>query len=307
MNNVNMAVRIGKLEMKNPVTTASGTFGSGALMTDYVDLNRLGAITIKGTTIDRRIGTPPPRIMEVAGGIIASVGLENPGAKKVVEEVVPEVSGYDSPIIANLGGATVEDYVEAARILDACDDIDAIEINISCPNVKNGCLAFGGDPEVAGKVTSEVRAVTDKTLLVKLTPAVTDITVIAKSVEACGADALTMVNAYPAMGIDINTRKPFIGNVRGGLCGPALKPIALLEVYNTAQVVDIPIIGLGGIICWQDAVEYLLAGATAVGIGTGNMLDPATTMKVIDGIEGYLVDNGFDDVNDIIGLAWKES
>lgn len=305
MNKVNMEVTLGKMKMKNPVTTASGTFGSGILMTDYVDLNRLGAITIKGATLEARPGNLPPRIIESAGGIVASVGLENPGIDAVISEVIPEVAGFDSPIIANVGGSTIEDYAEVARRLDACDDVDAIEINISCPNVRCGGMTFGTDPDISAATVSAVRKTTSKTLLVKLTPSVTDITLMAKIARDNGADALTLINAYPAMAIDIKSRKPALGNVMGGLCGPALKPIALRMVYLTSQAVDIPIVGVGGIVTWQDAVEYLLAGATAVAIGTGNMLDPSATMKVVDGIEQYLIRNNFSSVYDIIGLAWK--
>jgi dihydroorotate dehydrogenase (NAD+) catalytic subunit len=305
MRKVNTTVKIGSMTMKNPVTTASGTFGSGLQMTDYVDLNRLGAITIKGTTLEARSGNMPPRIIETPAGIVASVGLENPGVDFVLSDIIPKIAGYNSPIIVNIGGSTVEDYGEVARRLNSCKDIDAIEVNISCPNVKSGGMTFGTDPKIAGKAVAAVRKNTDKTLIVKLTPSVTDITLMARVARDNGAEALTLINAYPAMAIDIIKKKPALGNIMGGLCGPALKPIALRLVYLTAQAVDLPIIGVGGIVNWRDAVEFLLAGATGVAVGTGNFLDPSATMKIVDGVEQYLIDNGFDDIHDIIGLAWR--
>lgn len=305
MSKVNTTVKIGNMTMKNPVTTASGTFGSGLQMTDYVDLNRLGAITIKGTTLEARDGVLPPRIAEVPSGIVASVGLENPGVDAVLSDIIPKIAGYDSPIIVNIGGSTVEEYGEVARRLNASEAVDAIEINISCPNVKKGGMTFGTDPIVAGATIATVRENTTKTVIAKLTPSVTDITLMAQVAKDNGADALTLINGYPAMAIDINSKKPTLGNVFGGLCGPALKPIALRMVYLTAQTVDLPIIGVGGIVTWKDAIEYLLAGATGVAVGTGNFLDPSATMKIVDGIEQYLINNGFEDIHDIIGLAWK--
>ncbi len=306
MSKVNMKVNIGGVEMKNPVTTGSGTFGSGIQMTDYVDLNRLGAITIKGTTLTPRPGNLPPRVVEARSAIIGSVGLENPGVDAVIEKVIPEVAVYDSPIIVNIGGSYVEEYAEVAKRLDSCKDVAAIEINISCPNLKKGGLGFGTDPEMAGSVIAAVRNSTSKPVIAKLTPAVTDITVMARAARDNGADALTLSNGYPSMAIDIRTRKPSLGNVQGGLCGPALKPINMRLVWQASQAVDIPIIALGGIINAEDAIEYMLAGATGVAVGTGNLLDPTTTMKVIDGMERYLEENGFSNINEIIGLAWKQ-
>jgi dihydroorotate dehydrogenase (NAD+) catalytic subunit len=305
MNKIKTVVKIGNVEMKNPVTTGSGTFGSGLQMTDYVDLNRLGAITIKGTTLTARPGNLPPRVVEARSAIIGSVGLENPGVDAIIEDVIPKVVKYNSPLIVNIGGGYVEEYAEVAKRLDACPEVAAIEINISCPNLKKGGLGFGTDPQMAGSVISAVRKNTSKTVIAKLTPAVTDITVMAKAAKENGADALTLCNGYPSMAININTCKPKLGNVQGGLCGPALKPINMRLVWLASQAVDIPIIALGGIINADDAIEYMLAGATAVSIGTGNLLDPTTTMKVIDGIEKYLKDKGISDINEIIGLAWK--
>lgn len=306
MSKVHMSVKIGNVVMQNPVTDASGTFGSGIQMKDYVDLNRLGAITIKGTTLEARPGNLPSRIVEARSAVVASVGLENPGVDKVISDVIPEIAGYEPPIIVNIGGSSVEEYAEVAKRLDVCEDVDAIEINISCPNLKKGGLTFGTDPSVAASVVEGVRKNTKKTVIAKLTPAVSDIVVMAKAVVVAGADALNLANGFPAMAMDIRTRKPALGNIMGGLCGPAIKPITMRLVYQTSQAVDVPIIATGGIVTWEDAVEYLLAGATAVAAGTANMIEPRTTMRLIDGIEKYLEDNGFSDVNEIIGLSWKE-
>lgn len=307
MSKVNMAVNIGGVQMKNPVTTGSGTFGSGLEMVEYVDLNRLGAITIKGTTLTPRPGNLPPRVVEARSATIGSVGLENPGVDAVLKNIIPKVAQYNTPIIVNIGGSSVEEYGEVAHRLNASADVAAIEINISCPNLKKGGLGFGTDPEMAGSVIAAVRSNTSKPVIAKLTPAVTDITVMARAARDNGADALTLCNGFPAMAIDIRTRKPVLGNVQGGLCGPALKPIYMRLVWQASQAVDLPIIALGGIVNADDAIEYMLAGATGVSIGTGNLLDPRTTMYVIDGIEQYLVKNGFSDVNEIIGLAWKQT
>lgn len=298
-------VKIGKMEWKNPVTTGSGTFGSGLTMTEYVDLNRLGAITIKGTTLTARPGNLPPRMVETRSAVIGSVGLENPGVDEVLKNIVPKVGKYDSQLVVNIGGSSVEEYAAVAAKLNTSSDVDAIEINISCPNLKKGGLGFGTDPEMAGEVVAAVRANTDKTVIAKLTPAVTDITVMAKAAWKNGADALTLCNGYPGLAISTKTRKPILGNVQGGICGPSLKPLNMLHVWKASQAVDIPIIALGGIICAEDAIEYILAGATGVSIGTGNLLDPTTTMKVVDGIEKYLEESEFDDINDLIGYAWK--
>lgn len=291
--------------MKNPVTSASGTFGSGLQLKDYVDLNRLGAITIKGTTLSARPGNLPPRQVESRAGVIGSVGLENPGVDVIIKDVLPDVAKYNSPIIVNIGGGSVEEYAEVARRIDTSPYASAIEINISCPNLKVGGLTFGTCPAATGEVIAAVRAATSKTVIAKLTPAVSDIVLMAKCAKDNGADAVTLSNGYPAMAISSKTRKPVLGNIMGGLCGPALKPINLRLVWQVSQNVDIPIIAVGGCICAEDAIEYILAGATAVGIGVGNLLDPRTTMQVIEGIEQYLDDNNFSDINELRGLAWK--
>lgn len=306
MSKVNLAVNIGGLEMKNPVTTASGTFGSGLEMVEYVDLSRLGAITIKGTTLEPRPGNPQPRIAETPAGMLNSIGLENPGVEVICRDVLPKVAEYKSPIIVNIAGREIEDYGKVAAILEKDDNCAAIEVNVSCPNVKNGGMALGTNPDLIYETTKLVKENTTKPVIIKLSPNVTNIVEMAQAAERGGADALTLINCLLGTAIDIKTRKPIIANVVAGLSGPAIKPVALRMVYQVSQAVNLPIIGLGGIICWEDAVEFLLAGATGVSVGTGNFVDPSLTMKVIDGIEQYLIDNGFDDVNDIIGLAWRK-
>lgn len=306
MSKVNLAVNIGGLEMKNPVTTASGTFGSGLEMVEYVDLSRLGAITIKGTTLEPRPGNPQPRIAETPAGMLNSIGLENPGVEVICRDVLPKVAEYKSPIIVNIAGREIEDYGKVAAILEKDDNCAAIEVNVSCPNVKNGGMALGTNPDLIYETTKLVKENTTKPVIIKLSPNVTNIVEMAQAAERGGADALTLINCLLGTAIDIKSRKPIIANVVAGLSGPAIKPVALRMVYQVSQAVNLPIIGLGGIICWEDAVEFLLAGATGVSVGTGNFVDPSLTMKVIDGIEQYLIDNGFDDVNDIIGLAWRK-
>lgn len=305
MKNVDTSVKIGALTMKNPVTTGSGTFGSGLQMTDYVDLTRLGAITIKGTTLEPREGVLPPRTVEERAGINCSVGLQNPGVDVIIRDVLPEVAKFGTPIIANVGGGSPEEYAEVVRRLNAVECVSAIELNLSCPNLKKGGLSFGTDPEVFGEVIAAARDKTDKPLIVKLTPAVSDVALMARVARDKGADGLTLSNGYPSISIDLKTRRPALGNVQGGLCGPALKPINMRLVWQASQAVDLPIIALGGIICWQDAIEYILAGATGVSVGVGNFLDPSCTMHIVDGIEQYLANNGFDSISELIGYAWK--
>lgn len=306
MSNVKTAVKIGTMEMKTPVTTASGTFGSGLEMREYVDLAKLGAITVKGTTLEARAGNPLPRCTETPSGTLNSIGLENPGVDVFVTDILPQIAVYKTPIIVNIAGSDVADYGRLAEILDKEDAVSALEANVSCPNVKSGGMALGTNPDLVYQVTKLVKENTSKPVIVKLSPNVTDIVTIAKAAEEGGADGLNMINSVLGLAIDIDKKKPALGNIVGGLSGPAIKPIALRMVYQTAQAVKIPIIGLGGIVSWQDAVEFLMAGATAVGIGTGNFLDPATTMKVAAGIETYLKDHGYSDVNEIIGIAWKD-
>lgn len=305
MSNVKTAVKIGALTMKNPVTTASGTFGSGLEMREYVDLRKLGAITVKGTTLEPRSGNLLPRCTETPSGTLNSIGLENPGVDVFVADILPQVAAYETPIIVNIAGSEIPEYGRLAEILEKENAVSALEANVSCPNVKSGGMALGTDPDLVYQVTKLVKEHSSKPVIVKLSPNVTDIVSIAKAAEEGGADGLNLINSVLGLAIDMEKKRPALGNIVGGLSGPAIKPIALRMVYQTAQAVTIPIIGLGGIVSWQDAIEFLMAGATAVGIGTGNFLDPATTMKVVDGIEQYLIDNGYDDVQDIIGIAWK--
>lgn len=305
MSKVNTAVKIGALEMKNPVTTGSGTFGSGWEMRDYVDLAALGAITVKGTTLEPRPGNSMPRIAETPAGILNSIGLENPGVEVFIRDILPKVAEFGSPIIVNIAGSTVADYGEIAAILDKEEAVAALEINISCPNVKNGGMAFGTDPDTAFNAINNVRKNTDKPVIAKLSPNVTDIVAMAKVAAKAGADGLSLINTLLGMAIDIKAQKPVLGNVMGGLSGPAIKPVALRMVYQVSQAVDLPIIGQGGICTWEDAVEFLLAGATAVSVGTGNFLEPDATIKVARGIEQYLLEHGYEDVAEITGLAWK--
>src|SRR5574344_2868767 len=298
---VSLNTKIGSLELKNPVITASGTFGYGDEYADFMDISKLGAIIVKGTTLNNREGNPYPRMAETPSGMLNAVGLQNKGVDYFVDNIYPKVITIGCPIIVNVSGSCIDDYVQTAQIINTLEDIPAIELNISCPNVKQGGMAFGVNAKSAEKVVSAVRKVYDKTLIVKLSPNVTDVTEIAKAVEAAGADSVSLINTILGMAIDAEKRKPVLSTVTGGLSGPAVKPVALRMVWQTAQAVKIPIIGLGGISCATDAIEVLLAGASAVQIGTANFVDPSISEKVILGIADYLERNGFDSVRDIIG------
>lgn len=275
------------LILKNPVTVASGTFGFGREFADFYDLSLLGAISVKGLTLKPREGNPVPRLAETPMGIINSVGLQNPGVEFFIREELPFLKTFDTKIIANINGSTIEDYVEMARILNHAS-VDSIEVNISCPNVKCGGMAFGTDPAMVVKVVSAVRKETSKHLIVKLSPNVTDIKEIAIAAEAAGADCLSMINTVAAMAFDIKTRQPVIANRIGGLSGPAIKPIGIRMVYEAASVVKIPILGMGGIMNAEDAYEYMLAGARAIAIGTGNLVNPMCAPEIIKGLKAYL-------------------
>ena len=296
-----LKTRIGNLELGNPVLTASGTFGYGTEYEDFIDLSRLGGVIVKGTTIKAREGNPYPRMAETPSGMLNAVGLQNKGADYFVSHIYPTVRNLGCPAIVNVSGSTIEDYVAAASIMDTLEDIPAIELNISCPNVKQGGMAFGVKAESAEAVVSAVRKAYHKTLIVKLSPNVTDITEIARAAEAAGADAVSLINTLLGMAIDAETRKPLLSTITGGLSGPAVKPIALRMVWQTAKAVSIPIIGIGGISNAADAIEFILAGASAVEIGTANFIDPSVTVKVIDGIDDYLERHGFKSVSDLIG------
>lgn len=295
-------VHIGRgLAIKNPVMTASGTFGYGLEYGDFIDLNRLGGVLVKGTTLHPRQGNPYPRMAETPSGMLNAVGLQNKGVDYFCEHVYPTISGYDTAMIVNVSGSQVEDYIETAEKINALERIPAIELNISCPNVKEGGMAFGVTCAGAASVVRAVRAVYDKTLIVKLSPNVTDITEIARAVEAEGADSISMINTLLGMAIDAEKRRPVLSTITGGLSGPAVKPIALRMVWQTAQTVKVPIIGMGGIASATDAIEFLLAGASAVEVGTYNFVDPSVTTQIVDGIEDYMRRHGFTDIQDLIG------
>ncbi len=298
---VQLNTKIGSLELKNPVMTASGTFGYGTEYADFMDISRLGAIIVKGTTLNPRQGNPYPRMAETPSGMLNAVGLQNKGVDYFVDHIYPEVRKIRTNIIVNISGSCIDDYVQTAGIINTLDDIPAIELNISCPNVKQGGMAFGVNPESAAQVVAAVRKAYDKTLIVKLSPNITDITEIARAVEGAGADSVSLINTILGMAIDAEKRKPILSTVTGGMSGPAVKPVALRMVWQTAKAVKIPVIGLGGICSATDAVEFLLAGASAVQIGTANFIDPSISEKVIDGIEEYLNRHGFTSVQEIIG------
>lgn len=295
-------VHIGRgLTIKNPVMTASGTFGYGLEYGDFIDLNRLGGVLVKGTTLHPRQGNPYPRMAETPSGMLNAVGLQNKGVDYFCEHIYPTISGYDTAMIVNVSGSQVEDYIETAEKINTLEGIPAIELNISCPNVKEGGMAFGVTCAGAASVVRAVRAVYGKTLIVKLSPNVTDITEIARAVEAEGADSISMINTLLGMAIDAEKRRPVLSTITGGLSGPAVKPIALRMVWQTAQAVKVPIIGMGGIASAMDAIEFLLAGASAVEVGTYNFVDPSVTTQIVGGIEDYMRRHGFTDIQDLIG------
>lgn len=297
---MNTKINFAGIEMKNPVTVASGTFGYGREYSDFFDLGKLGAIITKGTSLKPRSGNKPPRVCETASGMLNSIGLQNPGVEYFANNDLPYLRKFDTKIIVNACGSSVEEYVELCKILNTLD-IDGVELNLSCPNVKQGCMAFGNTYEGVKMVTSEVRKVLDKPLIVKLTPNVTDIASIAKGVEDGGADAVSLINTLLGMKIDIYKRKPVLANNTGGLSGPAIKPVAVRMVYQVSQAVNIPIMGLGGIVSGEDAIEFLLAGASTISIGAGNFIDPYTSIKTIEGIEEYMRKCNIEDISDIIG------
>ena len=296
-----LKVNIGKLELKNPVMTASGTFGYGKEYSDFIDLSQLGGIFVKGTTIHPRQGNAYPRMAETPSGMLNAVGLQNKGVDYFVSNIYPEIKDYDTNIIVNVSGSTIEDYIACTEKLVGLDRIPAIEVNISCPNVKEGGMAFGTSACSAAEVTKAIRKVWDKTLIIKLSPNVTDITEIAKAAESEGADAVSLINTLLGMAIDVNKRKPVLSTVTGGLSGPCVKPVALRMVWQTYNAVKIPIIGMGGISNWQDAVEFILAGASAIQIGTYNFIDPTVSVGVVNGIVEYMDKNNITSVKDLIG------
>lgn len=295
------------LVLKNPVMTASGTFGYGLEYADLMDISHLGAIIVKGTTAEPRQGNPYPRMAETPAGMLNAVGLQNRGVNYFVDKIYPAIRSIDTAMIVNVGGSTVETYVECAEKIAALDDIPAIELNISCPNVKQGGMGFGLCAASAAEVVRAVRRVYPRTLIVKLSPNVTDITEIARAVEAEGADAVSLINTLLGMAVDAERRRPILSTVTGGLSGPCVKPVALRMVWQTAKAVRIPVIGLGGIASWRDAVEFMLAGATAVQIGTSNFVDPTVSLKVIDGIAAYCERHGFHYASELVGALETDS
>lgn len=296
-----LKVNIGNLELKNPVMTASGTFGYGEEYTDFVDLSRLGGILVKGTTLEPRQGNDYPRMAETPSGMLNAVGLQNKGVHYFVSDIYPRIKEYDTNIIVNVSGSTIEDYVGCTEALVGLDKIPAIELNVSCPNVKEGGMAFGTSCLSAAQVVKAVRKVYDKTLIVKLSPNVTDIAEIALAVEAEGADSVSLVNTFLGMSIDAEKRKPRLSTITGGLSGPCIKPIALRMVWQVYNAVKIPVIGMGGISNWEDAIEFILAGSSAIQIGTYNFINPCVSEEVVDGILDYMDRHNIDAISDLVG------
>ncbi|MCI9078968.1 MAG: dihydroorotate dehydrogenase [Lachnospiraceae bacterium] len=299
---MNLSVNFAGIEMKNPVTVASGTFGSGAEYKDFVDLSRLGAVTTKGVSSVPWQGNQTPRICETYGGMLNAIGLQNPGIDLFIERDIPFLKQYDTRIIVNVCGRTIEEYIEVVERL-AATDIDMLEINISCPNVKAGGIAFGQDPELARHVADQIKQHAKQPVIVKLSPNVTDIAEMARAAEAGGADAVSLVNTFTGMKIDINKRAFALANQTGGLSGPAIKPVALRMVYQAAHAVKIPVLGMGGISCAEDALEFIMAGACMVAVGTANFHNPAVTMEIIDGIAEFMDKNGVKDINELCGCV----
>lgn len=299
---MNMSVNIAGVELKNPITVASGTFGSGMEYSEFVDLNRLGAVTTKGVAIIPWPGNPTPRIAETYGGMMNAIGLQNPGIDVFVNRDIPFLKKYSTKIIVNVCGKSEDDYVECVRRL-ADVDVDLLEINVSCPNVKEGGIAFGQDPKALYSITEKVKAVAKQPVIMKLSPNVTDITEMAKAAEAAGSDAVSLINTLTGMKIDVNRRTFAVANKTAGVSGPAIHPIAVRMVYQVANAVNIPIIGMGGVATTEDALEMIMAGASAVAVGTANFNNPYVTVEIIDGIKEYMEKNGIEDINELIGCV----
>ncbi len=298
---VNLEVKLKDMVLKNPVMTASGTFGFGEEFADFIDLSDLGGIIVKGTTRHHREGNPYPRMAETPSGMLNAVGLQNKGVENFCKDIYPRIKDYQTNVMVNVSGSVIGDYVETAAMINDLDHIPGIELNISCPNVKEGGMAFGTSCASAKEVVRAVRKVYKKHLMVKLSPNVTDIASIAKAVEGQGADSVSLINTLLGMAIDAETRKPLLSTVTGGLSGPAVKPVALRMVWQVAQAVNIPVVGLGGIMNAKDAIEFILAGATAVQIGTANFIDPQVSVKIVEGIKEYMIRHQVSDINDLIG------
>jgi dihydroorotate dehydrogenase (NAD+) catalytic subunit len=300
---VNLEVTIGSLKLKNPVMSASGTFGYGPEYAEFTDLSRLGAIVVKGLSLEPKEGNPPPRIVETASGMLNAIGLQNIGISAFVKEKIPFLKRFNTPVIVNFFGDSIDEYAKAAERLDGVDGIHALEMNISCPNKQAGWAVFGTDPAVTSRVVTAVRKKTSMPLIVKLSPNVTDIGLMARVAEDSGADALSLINTLTGMAIDVRTRRPKLANVRGGLSGPAIRPVAIRMVYDVYKVVKIPLIGMGGIMNTEDALEFIMAGATAVAIGTANFANPGTTMEIVDGLSAFMEKEQIKEICSLTGAA----
>jgi dihydroorotate dehydrogenase (NAD+) catalytic subunit len=301
LQQVDLSVRLGPLALKNPVMVASGTFGYGREFASLVDLNQLGAIVVKGLSLKSVPGNPPPRIVETPCGMLNAIGLANIGIREFIEERLPWLRSLDTEVIVNIYGHSIEEYGELANAFKGVEGVSALEVNISCPNVERGGMAFGKDPDVSARVTEKAVKNGDKPVIVKLTPNVTDIRVIAKAVEDAGADAISLINTLTGMSIDIETKRPRLANVYGGLSGPAIRPVALYQVWQAVNTVKIPVIGIGGIMSYSDALEFIIAGAAAVQVGTANFVNPSASLEIMEGIRKYCLEKGIDNINDIIG------
>jgi len=303
VNKEKLNIKLANLQLKNPVITASGTFGFGTELNEYLSVKSLGAVTLKGLTVEESKGNALPRIAETPAGILNSIGLENPGIKRFKEKIIPAIENLKVPIIANISGYSINEFVQLAANLEKEESINAIEVNVSCPNIKDGGMVFGTDAELIYKVTQAVKKVYSGPIIVKLSPNVTDIIEMAEAAVEGGADIISLINALLGMAIDINKKEAVLANTFGGLSGPAVKPVALRMVYQIYEAIDIPIIGMGGIMKGEDAVEFLLAGASAVGVGTATLRDPTASIKIISEIDEYLTENKIDNVSEIIGKA----
>lgn len=302
-----LMVSLGGLVLNNPVLVASGTFGYGEEYAGVVDLNRLGAVVVKGLSLKPRTGYPTPRLYETPSGMLNAIGLENVGVEAFIQEKLPFLRQFKTRVIANIFGETVEEYQEVANRLDGIEGVHALEVNISCPNVKKGGLSFGSDPRATFEVLSAVRQTTRLPLIAKLSPNVTDITEFARAAKAAGVDAVSLINTLVGMAIDIEAQHPVLSAVTGGLSGPAIRPIAVRMVWEVARSVDLPIIGMGGIVSAEDAIEFLLAGASAVAVGTANFMNPRASIDVLEGIRAFLIKKGYEDIRQLVGAAWKQS
>lgn len=299
-----MEVKIAGIKLKNPVMTASGTFGYGQEYAHFVDLNKLGAMILKGITLKPKMGNSPPRVIETPSGMLNAIGLQNVGVEVLIKEKLPYLKKFNTPVVINISGNTIEEYMELARRLEEVSEaagVAGLEVNISCPNVKKGGMVWGTNAQSTYKIISSVRKATSLPLIVKLTPNVTDIKTIAQAAEEAGADAISLINTLVGMAVDIDSRKPKLANVSGGLSGPALKPVALWLVWQVFQAVNIPVIGIGGIIKVEDALEFIIAGARAIEVGTANFVNPRATIEIIEGIEKYLIENNIKNINELVG------